>query len=74
MARRRDDDRARRIELYVYAAAAVTYIVTGFFVRSQVLNWVVGPLWFVVATWLLWRFLGRRLWERAPEEPSPATV
>ncbi|CAN5664176.1 hypothetical protein BH24ACT4_BH24ACT4_17090 [soil metagenome] len=47
MARRRDDDRARRIELYVYAAAAVTYIVTGFFVRSLVLNWIVGPAWFV---------------------------
>ncbi len=48
MARRRDDQRARRIELCVYAAAAVSFIVTGFFVRSLVLNWIVGPLWFVV--------------------------
>lgn len=47
MARRRDDRRARRIELAVYAVAGVTYIVTGFFVRSAVLNWIVGPAWFV---------------------------
>lgn len=47
MARRRDDPRARRIELGVYAVAGVSYVVTGFFVRSLVLNWVVGPAWFV---------------------------
>jgi hypothetical protein len=28
-------------------AAAVSYVVTGFVVRSAVLNWVVGPAWFV---------------------------
>lgn len=39
--------RARRLELYVYAAAALSYVVTGFFVRSLVLNWIVGPAWFV---------------------------
>lgn len=47
MARRRDDPRARRIELGVYAVAGLSYAVTGFFVRSLVLNWVVGPAWFV---------------------------
>ena len=39
--------RARRLELYVYAAAALSYVVAGFFVRSLVLNWIVGPAWFV---------------------------
>ena len=39
--------RARRLELYVYAAAAVSYVVVGFFTRSLVLNWIVGPAWFV---------------------------
>ncbi|CAN5664077.1 hypothetical protein BH24ACT4_BH24ACT4_17080 [soil metagenome] len=38
------------------------------------LNSARGATLCVVAVWLLWRFLGRRLWERAPEEPSPATV
>lgn len=47
MATRRDDRRARRIELWVYVAAGVSYIVTGVFARSAVLNWVVGPAWFV---------------------------
>lgn len=47
VARRRDDRRARRIELGVYVAAGVTYVITGFFVRSAVLNWIVGPAWFV---------------------------
>lgn len=47
MARRRDDRRARRIEIGVYVVAGVSYVVTGFIVRSAVLNWVVGPAWFV---------------------------
>ena len=47
VARKRDDRRARRIELGVYAVAGVSYIVTGYIVRSAVLNWVVGPAWFV---------------------------
>lgn len=47
VARRRDDRRARRIEIGVYVAAGVSYVVTGFIVRSAVLNWVVGPAWFV---------------------------
>lgn len=47
MARRRDDQRARRIEAGVYVVAGVSYILTGFVVRSAVLNWIVGPAWFV---------------------------
>ena len=47
MARRRDDRRARRIEAAVYVVAGVAYILTGFVVRSAVLNWIVGPAWFV---------------------------
>ncbi|HMJ74768.1 MAG TPA: hypothetical protein VK507_02290 [Iamia sp.] len=47
MARRRDDQRARRIEIGVYVVAGLSYIVTGFIVRSAVLNWIVGPAWFV---------------------------
>ncbi len=47
MQARRDPTRARRVELSVYAAAGLSYIVTGYFVRSAVLNWIVGPAWFV---------------------------
>ncbi len=47
MARRRDDRRARRIEIGVYVVAGISYIVTGYFTRSAVLNWIVGPAWFV---------------------------
>jgi hypothetical protein len=39
--------RARRIETGVYAAAGLSYIATGLLVRSAVLNWIVGPAWFV---------------------------
>lgn len=38
---------ARRIELGVYVAAGLSYIVTGLLVRSAVLNWIVGPAWFI---------------------------
>ena len=31
----------------MYVVAGVTYVLTGFVVRSGVLNWVVGPAWFV---------------------------
>ena len=31
----------------MYAVAGLSYVVVGFFVRSLVLNWVVGPAWFV---------------------------
>lgn len=47
MARRRDDRRARRIEIGVYVVAGISYIVTGYVTRSAVLNWIVGPAWFV---------------------------
>jgi hypothetical protein len=47
VARTRDDRRARRIEIGVYVAAGVSYVVTGYIVRSAVLNWIVGPAWFV---------------------------
>ncbi len=33
------------------------------------LNTLRGAALFVIAVWLIWRFLGRRLWERAPEGP-----
>jgi hypothetical protein len=44
---RRELTRARRVELSVYVVAGLSYIVTGYFVRSAVLNWIVGPAWFV---------------------------
>ena len=47
MATRRDVRAARRIELGVYAVAGLTYIATGYVARSAVLNWIVGPAWFV---------------------------
>lgn len=52
--RRRPDDPAwytRRIELGLYVAAGVTYVVLGVF-NKWLLNWVIGPIWLVAWVWL----------------------
>lgn len=43
---------------YVYAAAAVTYIVAGLAWKA-LLNWIVGPLWLLVFVWLVPPLLDR---------------
>lgn len=54
--------RARRVELAVYGLAVVSYIAAGFVFRSVVLNWIVGPAWFIawvtLVTPLALRLLG----------------
>jgi hypothetical protein len=54
--------RARRVEFGVYVAAAVSYVAAGFVLRSGVLNWIVGPAWFIawvaLVTPLVLRALG----------------
>lgn len=72
MARRRDDERARRIERGVYAAAALSFIVTGFFTRSLVLNWIVGPAWFVVWVTLVTPLVLRVAGLEDPDGPGVA--
>ena len=51
----------------VYGAAAVTYVILGVAFKTAVLNWIVGPLYFVVfvagATELLARSGRRRATE-----------
>lgn len=70
VARRRDDRRARRIENGVYVAAAVSYIVTGFFLRSAVLNWIVGPAWFVAWVTLVTPLVLRLAGVEDPDGPG----
>lgn len=70
VARRRDDRRARRIELGVYVAAGVSYVVTGYFVRSAVLNWVVGPAWFVAWVTLVTPLVLRLAGIEDPDAPG----
>lgn len=36
------------------------------------LNTVRGAALFALAAYAIWRFVGRRLWDRAPEDPVPA--
>lgn len=31
-----------------YVAAFVSFVVLGYFLKSVVLNWIVGPLWLVL--------------------------
>ena len=70
VARKRDDRRARRIELCVYAVAGVSYIVTGYFLRSGVLNWVVGPAWFVAWVTLVTPLVLRLAGVEDPDGPG----
>lgn len=61
---------ARRVELGVYAAAAVSYVVTGFFVRSAVLNWIVGPAWFIAWVTLVTPLVLRLVGLEDPDGPG----
>lgn len=72
MARRRDDRRARRIEIGVYVVAGVSYVATGFVVRSAVLNWVVGPAWFVAWVTLVTPLVLRIVGIEDPDGPGVA--
>ena len=40
-------DRARRIEIYVYVGAAVSFVLLGTVLTSKLMNWIVGPAYFV---------------------------
>jgi hypothetical protein len=48
MATTEQPTRSDRTELLRYALAIVTYIPLGVFVRTAVLNWIIGPLYFVM--------------------------
>ena len=43
-----------------YVVALAVYVVLGYFLKSAVLNWIVGPLWLVLVLHLLPKALGRR--------------
>ena len=43
-----------------YVAALVVYVVLGYFLKSAILNWIVGPLWLVLVLHVLPKALGRR--------------
>lgn len=54
--------RSAHIDLFLYAAAAVSYTVLGLYNR-WLLDWIIGPLWLVA--WLqVVPALGRRLLRR----------
>lgn len=64
----RDDSPAGRpdIDLAWYGVALILYIVAGFYTKSVVLNWIVGPLFPLVALYLVPRLFRRR------KRPEPA--
>jgi hypothetical protein len=70
--RRRDDRTARRIEIGVYVTAGVTYVAAGFVLRSGVLNWVVGPAWFVAWVTLVTPLVLRIVGIEDPDGPGVA--
>jgi hypothetical protein len=52
-----------------YAAALVGYVTAGFFLKSILLNWVVGPLFLLIVLYLAPTWLGR--WGGRPRaEPA----
>lgn len=59
MAAKDHTSQARRVELGVYIGAAVVYVLVGFVLRSVVLNWVVGPLWFILSVTFVTPFILR---------------
>lgn len=61
---------ARRVELAVYAVAGLSYVVTGYVVRSAVLNWIVGPAWFVAWVTLVTPLVLRVLGLEDPDGPG----
>jgi len=66
----REAARSTRIDLLLYAAAAVSYTVLGIYNR-WLLDWVIGPLWLVA--WLqLAPALGRFLRRHFADPASPA--
>jgi len=56
------------VDLYLYSAAAVSYVVLGLYNR-WLLDWIIGPLWLVA--WLqVVPALGRRLLRRPAVPPA----
>lgn len=51
-----------------YAAALVVYVAGGFFLKSVLLNWLVGPLFLLIVLYLVPAF-ARRLVARLRTEP-----
>lgn len=51
---------SRHEEPVVYVAAAVSYVGLGVALQTLVLNWIVGPLYFVVFVWASSSILERR--------------
>jgi hypothetical protein len=66
---RRPAQRRGEIGLGWYAAALVGYVVTGYFLKSVLLNWLVGPLFLLIVLYLV-PTLVRRLGRRPRTEPA----
>lgn len=49
-----------RQEGVTYLAAVMSYVAVGVVMRTAVLNWIVGPLYFVCFVWGASWLLGRR--------------
>lgn len=54
----------------MYAVAGVSYIVTGFFARSAVLNWIAGPAWFIAWVTLVTPLVLRLAGVEDPDGPG----
>jgi Flp pilus assembly protein TadB len=66
---RRAAQRRGEIRLGWYAAALVGYVVAGYFLKSVLLNWLVGPLFLLIVLYLV-PTLVRRLGRRPRTEPA----
>lgn len=47
------------LPVYAYVLALVGYVALGYFVRSVVLNWIVGPLFLLIVLYLIPRAFRR---------------
>lgn len=56
----------RHEEALLYAVAAVVYIVLGVFLKTVILNWVVGPLFPLLVVYLIPTWVRR--WRAREEE------
>ncbi len=63
-----------RSELWLYAGAAVSYVVVGFFVKQIFAWWWFGAAWFIAFVWLVPQILGRGRNDSADDAPEGSFV
>jgi hypothetical protein len=58
--------------VFPYVLALVAYVALGYWLKSAVLNWIIGPLWLLLVFEVVPRALGFRPIGEDPEDsPTP---